>query len=110
MDENEHYEIAVRKRSDGSCEAVLRLNIGGIKHIQNTVPLSGSSAALTIEGDNFNYTFKANGTPLGTGQTKYISSEVSGGFTGAMIGLYAVKGEAEFKGFSLKYNENAVYN
>ncbi|MBO6141687.1 MAG: glycoside hydrolase family 43 protein [Ruminococcus sp.] len=110
MCESEHYEIAIRKRSDGSCEAVLRLNIGGIKHIQNSIPINGSSAALTIEGDNFNYTFKANGTPLGTGQTKYISSEVSGGFTGAMIGLYAVKGDAEFKGFSLKYNENAVYN
>ena len=31
--ENEHYDIALRKKDDGF-EAVLRLNIGGIKHEQ----------------------------------------------------------------------------
>ena len=110
MDENEHYEIAVRK-TEGGCEAILRLNIGGIKHIQNAVPISGSKASLTIVADNLFYTFMvktdegSKPTALGMGSTKYISSEVSGGFTGAMIGLYAVNGEAEFEKFYLTYNE-----
>lgn len=107
MDENEHYEIAVR-RCDAGYEAILRLNIGGIKHVQNSRLLADSKARLIIEGDNLNYTFKVQEgesapVTLGTGRTKYITSEVSGGFTGAMIGLYAVKGEAEFEGFGLKY-------
>jgi alpha-N-arabinofuranosidase len=109
MDENEHYEIVARKTDEGY-EAILRLNIGGIKHIQSSVPLSGSKARLIIEGDNLFYTFKVqegenDPVTLGGGSTKYITSEVSGGFTGAMIGLYAVNGIAEFEGFELKYKE-----
>ena len=110
MDENEHYEIAVRKAAD-SYEAILRLNIGGIKHIQTAIPLEGNKARLCIEGDNLFYKFAvvsgdgSERTELGVGSTKYITSEVSGGFTGAMIGLYAVNGEAEFEGFALKYME-----
>ena len=110
MDENEHYEIAVRKNG-GGYEAILRLNIGGIKHIQNTVPTEGNRARLCIVGDNLFYSFMLSDgtgksmTSLGQGSTKYISSEVSGGFTGAMIGLYAVKGEASFEDFSLTYED-----
>lgn len=110
MDENEHYEIAVRKAAD-SYEAILRLNIGGIKHVQAAAPIEGSKARLCIEGDNLFYKFAvvsgdgSERTELGVGSTKYITSEVSGGFTGAMIGLYAVNGEADFEGFVLKYME-----
>lgn len=107
MDENEHYEIALRKNENGSCEAILRLNIGGIKHIQNALPVGGSSARLIVKGDCLNYTFSAeiNGktVTLGSGGTKYISSEVSGGFTGAMTGLYAVGGTAGFENFKVQY-------
>ena len=107
MDENEHYEIALRKNENGSCEAILRLNIGGIKHIQNALPVGGGSARLIVKGDCLNYTFSAeiNGktVTLGSGGTKYISSEVSGGFTGAMTGLYAVGGTAGFENFKVQY-------
>ncbi len=108
MDENEHYEIALRKQGD-KYEAILRLNIGGIKHIQETVPLTDNKAKLLINADNLYYNFilrtGSEDTILGTGGCKYISSEVSGGFTGAMIGLYATGGKAVFEGFRLKYKE-----
>ncbi|MBQ6675341.1 MAG: glycoside hydrolase family 43 protein [Ruminococcus sp.] len=106
MDENEHYEAALRKTADGY-EAILRLNIGGIKHIGAALPIESNKAVLKISADNLNYTFSAEAggkaVTLGSGGTKYISSEVSGGFTGAMIGLYAVNGKAEFEGFELRY-------
>lgn len=59
MCENEHYDIAVRKGMDGSdkYEAVLKLNIGGIKHIQEVVPLKGARAKLSIRADHFQYKF-----------------------------------------------------
>ncbi|MBR1749333.1 MAG: family 43 glycosylhydrolase [Ruminococcus sp.] len=111
MDENEHYETALRKHGDGY-EVILRLNIGGIKHIQNAIPIQGDSARVCISGDSLNYCFMlmdkggtAEPQVLGMGGAKYISSEVSGGFTGAMIGLYAVGGKAEFSDFYLKYND-----
>ena len=40
----------------------------------------------------------------GGGQTKYLSSEVCGGFTGAMLGLYATgDNKAEFTDFEVIY-------
>lgn len=107
MCENEHYDIALRECENGF-EAVLKLNIGGIKHIQTTVPVSGNSAGLEIESDSVFYNFFVNDgskrISLGGGQSKYLSSEVSGGFTGVVLGLYAVgKNTAEFTGLEVKY-------
>ena len=101
--ENEHYDIALRKKDDGF-EAVLRLNIGGIKHEQNKMPISGETASLNVTADNFSYIFTVNGVMLGNADCKYLSSEVCGGFTGTVIGLYAVgDNTAEFTDFELNY-------
>lgn len=106
MCENEHYDIAVRKSENGF-EAALKLNIGGIKHIRKTVPLKNGRAKLTVCADNFAYKFYVSDgeetTCLGSGDAKYLSSEVSGGFTGVMTGIYAVNGAAEFKDFICRY-------
>lgn len=107
--ENEHYDIFLEQTAEG-CNAVLMLNIGGIKHRQNSVPVSGNRAQLIIRADNYGYSFFAvqagNETQLGYGSTKYLSSEVAEGFTGVMTGLFAVRGTAEFTGFSCDYKEN----
>ncbi|WP_124099064.1 glycoside hydrolase family 43 protein [Ruminococcus sp. Marseille-P6503] len=107
MCEDEHYDIALRKSPEGT-EAVLKLNIGGIKHIENTVELSSDSAVLIVRGDNFRYNFYAasQGSEiyLGSGNTKYLTSEVSGGFTGVMLGLYSIgRNSASFSDFSCNY-------
>lgn len=100
MTENEHYDLAVRKTGNGY-EAALKLNIGGIKHIQHTIPLENGKAKLVVHADALKYTFCIqdgdNEITLGCGNTKYLSSEVAGGFTGVIIGLYAV------------YADNAVF-
>ena len=101
--ENEHYDFALRG-TDSGFECVLRLNIGGIKHEQSTMHISGSSAVLNVSADNFGYVFTVNGTMLGKADCKYLSSEVCGGFTGTVIGLYAVgENTAEFTEFELDY-------
>lgn len=102
MCEQEHYDVAVRKTGDGY-EAVAKLNIGGIKHIAGACPINGNSAELIIRMDNSGYTMivsdDSGDTVLGYGQAKYLSSEVSGGFTGVVLGLYAINGTAEFTDF-----------
>lgn len=104
--ENEHYDIAVREANDGF-EAVLKLNIGGIKHVQKTVPLKSGSATLKVNASNYAYGFgvEADGeyTDLGFGFTKYLSSEVAEGFTGVVMGIYAVSGKAGFRNFRCEY-------
>lgn len=103
MCEAEHYDIAVRKAETGY-EGILKLNIGGIKHTQRVVPIESGSDKLRIVGDNLFYNFYIGDTHLGCGQTKYLSSEVSGGFTGVVIGLYASgDNTAEFSNFLIEY-------
>lgn len=105
MCENEHYDIAVRKTESGY-EAVAKLNIGGIKHIANVLPISGSSAEVIIKMHNDAYSLVVfeDGSEklLGFGFPKYLSSEVSGGFTGVVLGMYAIGGTAEFTGFEYR--------
>ena len=104
--ENEHYDIAIRKSED-CFEAMLKLNIGGIKHIQTTAFLESGSAEITVTANRFGYMFFVNGIVLGGAETKYLSSEVCGGFTGTVIGFYAVgSNTARFTDFELIYKED----
>lgn len=108
MDEQHHYDIAVIDRKDGP-EAVLKLNVGSIRHLESKVKLASARCRLIVRAENFSYTFYINDgtgeTALGSAQTRYLSSEVAGGFTGVVIGLYAVGsgGKGEFTNFSCRY-------
>lgn len=106
-DENEHFDVALRKNGDGKTHAVLKLNIGGIKHLQNAVEIDGDSAVLCVNADNFGYDFgfisESGYVKLGYGISKYLSSEVCGGFTGTMIALYAIDGVSDFTRLDIQY-------
>lgn len=107
MCEEEHYEVALRDTGNGF-EAILRLNIGGIKHVQTVLPVSGNRGRLRIVADNLHYHFYFGEEALGSGQTKHLTSEVSGGFTGVIAALYAVgENTAVFENFSLEYKSEA---
>lgn len=109
MDEQHHYDLAVRK--DGAGYRVIeRLNIGDIKSVQHEVDLGDkNNATLIIKASAERYSFfiLADGREqlLGTAQTRYLSSEVAGGFTGVLIGLYATgeASSAEFTEFKVDY-------
>lgn len=109
MDEQHHYDLAIRKEQSGY-KVIERLNIGDIQSVENEVELgSDRHATLMIQASHERYSFliHADGKDilLGTAQTKYLSSEVAGGFTGVLIGLYA-SGEgsvAEFSKFKCDY-------
>lgn len=107
MCEDEHYDLALRQ-CPGGWEAALRLNIGGIRHTQAAVPLESGRARLKVRADSLTYKFYVNQNGkeqfLGEGRAKYLSSEVSGGFTGVMLGLYAVgENMAEFRDLRIEY-------
>jgi alpha-N-arabinofuranosidase len=93
MCEDEHYDIAITEDAQGFY-AVLKLNIGGIKHIANRIPLASPEATLIVRSDSMTYGFYVTEQGkehfLGEGRSKYLSSEVSSGFTGVIMGLYAI--------------------
>ena len=87
---------------------MLKLNIGNVKHIQNSVPLTEGKAKLIIRSDSqvYNFYVSENGkeSHLGCGLSKYLSSEVAGGFTGVVLGLYAQgSNKAVFENFRAEY-------
>ena len=103
MCEDEHYEIALR-RTESGFEVIERLNIGGIKHVQAVRKAPAGDAVLRLGMNNYAYTFALETpdgvTELGAGAAKYLTSEVSGGFTGVVLGLYAVGVQAQFTQFA----------
>ncbi|MGN7356769.1 glycoside hydrolase family 43 protein [Paenibacillus sp. SAF-054] len=109
MDENHHYDLAISHRESG-IEVIERLNIGSIRSIQKALPLTSShEAKLIIHAHHERYIFSMQSQGqefvLGEAQTKYLSSEVAGGFTGVIIGLYATgkDSKAKFTDFLCEY-------
>ncbi|MBB3130314.1 alpha-N-arabinofuranosidase [Paenibacillus rhizosphaerae] len=109
MDENHHYDFAIRQGGSGY-EVIERLNVGDIKSIEKAVDIKNNNrASLVIQASPTHYRFLllADGQEiqLGTAQTKYLSSEVAGGFTGVIIGLYACGKDAaaQFTNFTCEY-------
>lgn len=92
MCEKEHYDLVLQKEDD-NVYAALYLNIGGIHHLENKIHLNSNTATLMVTADALSYSFfirhKAQTVKLGQAYTKYLSSEVSEGFTGTIIGLFA---------------------
>ena len=91
---------------------VLRLNIGSISHIVKTIAVNTDRVKLCIKAEPYNYHFSVivDGEirSLGAMETRYLSSEVAGGFTGVMIGMYAVDEcgkEAVFTNLALEHRE-----
>ncbi|NOW06697.1 glycoside hydrolase family 43 protein [Clostridium beijerinckii] len=111
MDENHHYDLALCKY-DNKYEVIVKLNVGEIKHVKKSVCLENDNkVSLIIHADNncYNFCIKTEDKEvnLGRAQTKYLSSEVAGGFTGVIIGLYACGlsgyNYAEFTNFKCDY-------
>ena len=67
--------------------------------VLGTVPVKkGKDAVLRIVSEDGNrYRLEVNGKEIGELETSLLSSEVAGGFTGVVLGLYAVEGRASFE-------------
>lgn len=108
MDENHHYDLALSKTKEGY-EVIKKLNIGDIKSVEGNLDLKDKNKAeLIVRADNNYYSFYVKNEDeeiyLGKAQTKYLSSEVAGGFTGVLIGLYSIgNNSAEFSDFKCEY-------
>src|ERR1700694_196064 len=93
MNERHHYEIAVTQEQGNRC-IIVRRRIGDLVAIVARAMIEAGPGELEIQADNDTYTFlyALAGQPArkgATGATRYLSSEVAGGFTGVYIGMYA---------------------
>jgi alpha-N-arabinofuranosidase len=103
MDENHHYDLELEMTEKSVCGSSL-INIGDVKDYYKTcVEIESDNAELKIIVKPSEYIFYINGKEVGKAQARYLSSEVAGGFTGVIIGLYAEKTTAEFTEFNITY-------
>lgn len=90
LNENHHYDLY----TDVEGRVHLRLTIGCLSAETASVSAQEDTVRLIVEAEPETYHFYAEcggvRTKLGIGETRYLSSEVAGGFTGVMFGLYAV--------------------
>jgi len=92
MNERHHYEIGV-KQMGGERHVVVRRRIGSLVAVVGQAPVGNGAVMLRIEAEQEWYRFLyATGTEkpreLAAGETRYLSTEVAGGFTGVYFGLY----------------------
>lgn len=104
MDENQHYDLSLVQEK-GERKAVLRLRIGDAACIANTVDLPEGMEKVEFlvvsNPDRYEFYCMVDGEKkfLGSARTKYLSSEVAGGFTGVLMGLYAVDEDGKWAEF-----------
>ena len=67
--------------------------LGSIEHTVNEIPVKSDKLYIKITGENDFYRFlysvdNEKYIDLGKGDTRFLSSETAGGFTGVYIGLF----------------------
>lgn len=111
--EKHHYDLAVCNNNGKKC-VILRLCIGDATQIvkEEEFVQGSEEASFRVVSTNGDYSFyaKCGGEEvfMGKAGTKYLSSEVAGGFTGTIMAMYAVNKNdnedkwAVFSGFNWK--------
>jgi xylan 1,4-beta-xylosidase len=103
------YEIAVKQEQGNRC-IIVRRRIGDLVALVARATIEAGLVELEIQAESNIYTFlyALAGQParkIATGATRYLSSEVAGGFTGVYFGMYATSngngrtGPADFDWF-----------
>jgi xylan 1,4-beta-xylosidase len=95
MTNDSHYDIYLKKEKDEKQSVELRYKLGALTHIEKTVNVPDGVIFLQIKGnkDYYSFAFSTNGkeyVDMGKMDTRYLSSETAGGFTGVILGLYSV--------------------
>ncbi|MDR0962837.1 MAG: glycoside hydrolase family 43 protein [Mediterranea sp.] len=100
MEHHSHYDLFVRQEADQSQSVVLRYQLGELTHTEKTVNIAAGEVQLRVTGSKDYYQFeyaigKGEYQTLGRMNTRLISTETAGGFTGIVIGMYAVSASNE---------------
>jgi len=91
--EKHHYEIAVTRRGGARC-VIVRRQIGSLRAEVACEPLKHGPVRLGIGATHAMYSFSyafddREPRTIAVGETRYLSAEVAGTFTGVYFGMYA---------------------
>jgi alpha-N-arabinofuranosidase len=105
MNPDFHYDLYCRQLGNGKQSLVLRYRLGLMNHIEKEITLPKGKLYLRVKGGNEHYTFLYSTDNVtfheaGKMDTKLISTETAGGFTGIYIGLYATASSSSSKAYA----------
>lgn len=89
-----HYDLLLKK-SAKKYAVQLRVKVGSLSYIATEKEVESNTVKFRITGNPSQYSFffsnkdRDDYIELGKLDTRYLSTEAAGGFTGVMIGLYA---------------------
>lgn len=88
----------------------LRCRLEHIDQVIKSIPVKSDQVQFKVEGNENEYRFfySMNGEkyiPVGKLDTKYLSSETAGGFTGVSIALFAEEGQTNVDFDYFEYND-----
>ncbi len=94
-----HYDVVI-ERKDGKLYAKSNIRLGELSHTEQTVELSSDRVWIRISSDCDYYYMQLSTdgksyTTLCKMDFRYLTTEVIGGFTGVMIGLFSQAGNGE---------------
>ncbi|MBN1790453.1 MAG: glycoside hydrolase family 43 protein [Bacteroidales bacterium] len=101
MNEKHHYDLHIIREGEKKC-ITLSYRIGNLKHVAFKAPLPEGPVQFRITAEPLWYTFSylpagaSEFIPAGKMESRYLSSEVAGGFTGVYLGMFA-EGNAKSK-------------
>ncbi|MCQ2288749.1 MAG: glycoside hydrolase family 43 protein [Muribaculaceae bacterium] len=87
MGKEYHYDIDLAKK-DGKTVAQVVYRLGKLTHVAQEIALDTDEATLAIRGTAHDYHFLLNGKEIAVMDTKFISTETAGGFTGIYFGAF----------------------
>jgi xylan 1,4-beta-xylosidase len=93
LNNGEHFDLMI-KQSDGKRVLVSRLRFGSVVHESKEAVLKPGQVKLMIKGERttFSFSYAQGNEPfreIEKVNSKFLSSETAGGFTGVYVGLYA---------------------
>lgn len=111
--EGSHYDIYIKESAEG-LRLMLTYKLCEIDHTESDIllPKGVKKVTLRVTGtpEQYRFAYSTDGgrkfTELAAANTRYLSSETAGGFTGTVLGIFATspdpKGEALFEYFENK--------
>lgn len=93
MDNRFHYDFFISSDNRGRVLNV-RYRLDSLHQLYKQVPIPAGEITMMVEGNKYNYTFFWKGADksfqkIATLNTRFLGTEVSGGYNGVVIGLYA---------------------
>jgi alpha-N-arabinofuranosidase len=115
LNNSSHFDLLI-KQSKGKCVLINRLMFGSVIHESQEVALKQGPVklAITCERSVFIFSYAQGNEPfreIGRIDSKFLSSETIGGFTGVYVGLYATgngiasTSNADYDWFEYKTNK-----